>query len=226
MQPAGGLVPEPVAQHSHFFVELFAGAGPLTAAVRATGVPCLAPQDIEHGGADLADDDQFEQLLDLWRHSCAQGLLPIFHMGTPCSSFSRARDRSARTRIRSPQHPWGLFPHPASQLGNQLAIRSACCVRLFLELGGTGSIENPASSYIWPVLDELLGDLESVDIFYHQCRFGSPFKKPTRLRVWGDLDLASRANMCKPPPSTQQAANIRADVVTTWNWALAKRPRV
>ena len=165
----------------------------------------MAPQDIEHGGADLADDGQFEELLALWQHWASQGFKPIFHMGTPCSSFSRARDRGAKTRIRSPQHPWGLFPHPASQLGNALAIRSAFAVRHFLELGGSGSIENPASSYLWPVLDELLGDVEATDVLYNQCRFGSPFKKPTRLRVWGDLDLSSLAKTCTPP--SRQAAS-------------------
>ena len=145
------------------------------------------------------DDDQFDDLLALWRRWAAQGLKPIFHMGTPCSSFSRARDRSLRTKLRSTTHPWGLFHHPTTLLGNQFAMRSAFAVRVFLELGGTGSIENPASSYLWQVLDELLPGVESTDVFYHQCRFQSPYKKPTRLRVWGDLDLSSLGRLCAPP---------------------------
>ena len=96
--------------------------------------------------------------------------------------------------------PMGLFEHPTSQLGNQFAMRSAFAVRMFLELGGTGSVENPASSYLWQVLDELLPGVESADIFYNQCRFGSPYKKPTRLRVWGDLDLSSLGRLCAPLP--------------------------
>ena len=117
----------------------------------------------------------------------------------PALPFSRARDRSFRTRLRSTAQPWGLFQHPTSQLGNIFAYRSAFAVRVFLELGGSGSIENPASSYLWQVLDELLEGLECTDTFYHQCRFGSPFKKPTRLRVWGDLDLSALGRTCSPP---------------------------
>ena len=72
----GGLSSQPQAGHSHFFVELFSGKGPLTAAVEATGVPCMAPQDLQYGGADIMDDDQFDDLLALWRRWATQGLKP------------------------------------------------------------------------------------------------------------------------------------------------------
>ena len=90
-RPVGGLPSQLVAGHSCFFVELFSGEGPLTAAVSATGVPCLAPQDLQFGGVDITDDDQFDALLTLWRQWSAQGLKPIFHMGTPCSSFFQSQ---------------------------------------------------------------------------------------------------------------------------------------
>ena len=183
--------------HSSFFLELFAGDGGLSAAVRETGVPILAPQDWHHGGAGLLSGEDVDSLLSLWREACRAGRSPIFHLTPPYRSFSRACDRSNRTRLRSRARPWGFEEnHWKTAEGNAAALRSAFLVRQLLQLGGAGSVGNPANSYLWQVFDEMLGDLEHSDVHYHQCMFGAPIRKPTRLRVFGDLDLGSLGRIC------------------------------
>ena len=46
---------------THLFVEIFAGKGALTAAVRAVGVESRGAGELENGGTDFADPDQVEQ---------------------------------------------------------------------------------------------------------------------------------------------------------------------
>ena len=48
---------------------------------------------------------------------------------------------------------------------------------------------------MWLVFDEIMS-IPFVDIHFMQCRFGSPFYKPTRLRVFGDLDLRKLNKVC------------------------------
>ena len=50
--------------HGCVFLEVFAGFGRLTAAVRSVGVPALHPQDLRYQGVDVLDDESLRQLLD------------------------------------------------------------------------------------------------------------------------------------------------------------------
>ena len=132
------------------FLEVFAGEGGLSSAVSRLGVPTLPPQDFETGGADLGAEGSFLDLLSFWR-AVFEGAraTPVFHFATPCASFSVARDRNPRTRLRSRTHPWGLYPDdPVTRQGNLMATRTAQAVRALLELNGTGTIENPVGSYL------------------------------------------------------------------------------
>ena len=67
---------------------------------------------------------------------------------------------------------------------------------LVRELGARGSLEQPASSYMLPYLDQE-GLLEEHDqVLLHQCRFGSPYRKPTVFLTFGGLELSSLAQTC------------------------------
>ena len=206
------------------FHEIFAGCARLTQAVADEGVPALYPQDLVTEGWDLSTRAGVEALKALWglvlageavepghryfRRDVAEGTQIwenlggverriVAHFGTPCASFSRARDRSARTRLRSKEHPWGFSRTcPVTELGNQLARRTAELIRFLVRRGGAATVENPADSYLWACLDALLSDVPSEDVFLTQCMFGTPWRKATRIRVFGPLNLASLGRVC------------------------------
>lgn len=126
------------------------------------------------------------------------------HMGLPCGTASRARDRPIPAKLRaqgapSPKplrsaiHPLGL-PNLAGV--NRAKVHSAnilyqLAIQILVFLAGRTviiSIENPANSYLWPALvalaiktsleaAELLNKLERVT--FHACCHGSSRRKHT-----------------------------------------------
>ena len=53
------------------------------------------------------------------------------------------------------------------------------------ELGALVSIENPAKSYLWLVAEKFKkAETQHADIDFEACMFGTPYRKPTRLRCW------------------------------------------
>ena len=48
-----------------------------------------------------------------------------------------------------------------------------------------GDIGNPASSYIWGYYEMLFGPSTALDIVFSQCRFGTAYRKDTKLRCFG-----------------------------------------
>ena len=192
----------PTATHSScrfLFLELFAGSGHLSGHVGRV-LPCLPPQDIDKGGADFLDNDQAESLKQIWKHHADQGTRLIFHVAPPCSTFSRARDRSQRTKLRSSAHPEGIVQNELVKEGNLIAKRTAECVNYLVEsLGAVGSWEQPAGSYMLPYLDSLEAiSVEREAVLLHHCRFGKPFKKPTVFWLFGGLRLPSLDRRCTP----------------------------
>ena len=97
-------------------------------------------------------------------------------------------------QLRSALHPWGL-PHlegkdlQTARTGN-LQVRRACAlIKWSISARQSGYLENPATSRVWLVIQKLLrrelaaGLLRIIEV--HMCAYGTPFKKPTRLLVWG-----------------------------------------
>ena len=84
---------------SDLFAEFFAGGGELTRAVRTQGVPTMPPDDLATGGVDFDDVDQVAALRKELRAAAASQHL-VVHLAPQCATFSRARDRAARTRLR------------------------------------------------------------------------------------------------------------------------------
>ena len=138
------------------FLELFAGAGGLTAAVRRLNLPAFEPQDLlksDESGLnkhfDLGVDEHFKELRGL----CRRGSVRWLHGAPPCKTFSRARrtDALARSRIlRSDEVPEGFDPKPQIvKEANLLASRMARLARCIYKAGGWFSIENPEASLMW-----------------------------------------------------------------------------
>ena len=101
------------------FVELFAGSAGLTRAVDSAGVPVVPPDEIHLGGTDFRDPNRWRPSKELLGESAAaegtrgeRGVRRrrFTHLAPPRSTFSKAKDRSWRTRVRSRAQPIGIPP--------------------------------------------------------------------------------------------------------------------
>ena len=102
-------------------IELFAGPGALSRAI-GRHLCTLPPRDLELGGVDFSDSAAVQVLHQSWQALADAGYHLLFRVAPPCASFSRARDRSYRTRLRSSAQPGGLYPEdPTTVLGNAIA---------------------------------------------------------------------------------------------------------
>ena len=126
----------PQASAEGVFVELFAGAGGLTSAVRRLGLAVVPATDFVPSGrqgsseevsfADLLDNATYDRLL----RAAKRGEFRWLHGGPPCKSFSRARRRDEHGNapmLRSIRFPAGL-PGIKTRIveeGNELAKRFA-----------------------------------------------------------------------------------------------------
>ena len=85
-----------------FFIEAFAGSAVFTIAVMMNGIPCFCPWEIS-----------IDARLDVVRNmhhllfAIQVGLIAAMHLGTPCTSFTRARIPQLRS-TRQPMGPSGL----------------------------------------------------------------------------------------------------------------------
>jgi len=188
------------------FVEVCAGDAGLTQAVSEAGVQVLPPNEFTKGGTDLTCEEAVESLKEDLMEQHQRGHLIVLHIAPPCSTFSRARDRSRRTQLRSARFPSGLpfLLHPRSRRREAILTANKIAYEAFAlaawahgTLRAVVSIENPDRSYIWAHIDS--SDLELGDFserVLSQCRYGAAYQKNTRLRVWGSglpgLDLRCR----------------------------------
>ena len=167
------------------FCEFFAGEGALTSAVTAAGVPARSPEDLAGGGVDFSDKSAVDALRPEFEELSASGVKCVVHFAPPCSTFSRARDRSSWTRLRSGAFPGGMPKRtPHTHTANLVARNTLDLAEwLVRDLGMAVSIENPERSYLWLFLDFSDG-LPFVDATFSACMFGTCSQKNTRLRCW------------------------------------------
>ena len=123
-------------------------------------------------------------------------------LGTPCSSWSRARhDLPDSWGPRSRNHIWGK-PNLSDRdkervkIGNRTLNYSNRIIKLAKTLFIPVVIENPDSSYLWhaPTLVRLSGD--SDDVIVDFCQFKKRRRKRTRLRVWLMSELTTVSRTC------------------------------
>lgn len=170
------------------FLEVFAGKGALGRALRARGFGVVVV-DIALGH-DLKDPE-VQLLLQGWIDS---GVAWGLWLGTPCSSFSRARRAPENSRwpgpLRSSEHPAGLpqlkeLDRQKVVEGNLLA-KIAGGLRQRAQLRGLGcGEENPAQSFLWSLPSRSrLCDASVEQIVFDQCAFGRPWRGRTRVQFW------------------------------------------
>ena len=98
--PLGWYIPE-----APIFVEIFSGSGKLAQAVATAGWQVMCWDILKGPDYDLT----LPKIQDRLKGWLNQGAIRAFHMGFPCSSWSRARDLpNGPPRLRSQHHIWGL----------------------------------------------------------------------------------------------------------------------
>ena len=80
----------------------------LTDAVKALGNKTEAPNDFQSSGSDFRESKQVTKLKEKLSLLAAEANFLVVHLAPPCATFSRARDRSFRTRLRNKWCPEGL----------------------------------------------------------------------------------------------------------------------
>ena len=114
----------------------------------------------------------------------------------PCATFSKARDRCWRTRVRSWAQPAGIQPVSAKVCkANVIAKQAILFARWAAEtLGATVTMGNPDFSYLWIYGTPYFGSHTKYrDTRMSYCRYGKAYKKNTRFRTWnGDFSKLNR----------------------------------
>ena len=205
---------------SLYFVELFAGEGTLTQAMRDLGIACEPPNDLAHGGTDFGSKAQVARLKSRLQVLHMSGKKLIIHLAPPCSTFSRARDRSDSTRLRSSSHPAGLAWLQPDRLqitgeANRIAWLAFDFAAWAAEvLGAVVSLENPTGSYIWPwsTLQKDLPTSTFEDAVVSQCLFGAPYRKNTTFRLW-NAEGAGLQRQCTKTAEGHTCGSARHDIL-------------
>eukprot|EP00434_Breviolum_minutum_P020702 symbB.v1.2.018256.t1/scaffold1449.1/size118046/7 len=171
----------PRALRFQVFLEIFSGSGRLGRAVmKHCSLPVLL-WDITYGtDYDLCVRKNQWKILEWIR--C--GAIAAGHLGTPCNSFSRARDQpGGPPPLRSDSKPLGLEGlRPGDEakvrIGNVLMRFSVRIMLLALMLGLPFTLENPRRSPLWicPPMLALLRRRNVSTVFVDFCMFK---KKPT-----------------------------------------------
>eukprot|EP00438_Fugacium_kawagutii_P022823 Skav218923 [mRNA] locus=scaffold2031:18320:23007:+ [translate_table: standard] len=152
------------------FLEIFAGTGRLTAAIKNAGMATLAPIDFLNGSHhDMRRRASQLAVLAFLK----AGWVRFVHLGTPCTVFSRARHfikNHERARERE-------------RVGVELGLFSAEVIEVCNRYNIHWSLENPRSSRLFelPFLSGLLHRKGVVRVDVDFCQYGEPYKKPTSI---------------------------------------------
>ncbi|CAK0826987.1 unnamed protein product [Prorocentrum cordatum] len=183
MQDHAARCADSLGEITRFFLEVFSGSGRLGRAVAAEGLPvllwdiCLGPE------YDLLSP-QKRGLIRSWVRS---GLVIGIHIGTPCNTWSRARDiPPGPMPLRSDAFPLGLpdlsvKDQAKVDAGNVFMIFSAGLMHEAIRANIPASNENPQTSRLWlaPPFVRLLRSSAVTFTITHFCQWGAPWRKAT-----------------------------------------------
>jgi hypothetical protein len=173
-----------------YFADLFSGEGGISAKLATAGFPARQWDTRLGTRGDLTKRSVLRQLLrDIREGRCLGGVL-----GTPCTSFSLARDRAGL--IRTKDSPWGL-PNLSEKdqakvdEGNATLRASLKIIMAFQDLELPWILENPNSSRLWHCDGvKAVAALDSSEkVVTDYCQFGKPWRKRTRF-LCGNIDTA------------------------------------
>ena len=185
-------------------VEWCAGTSRVAGACAAVGLPSESFEI----SRDVLEDVLSRHVKSRLRHLIQHRRLRLLWIGIPCGSFSRARRGKKGgggwpppLRGDSPPDIFGL-PHLSEKdqqrvrIGNRLAKEMCVLIKLCIRCKVPVVVENPSLSrlFLFPALRKLISK-SSGNIVFHQCQYGSNFKKPTRLVAW-NFDISSLCKVC------------------------------
>lgn len=188
-----------------YVIEVFSGCGRLSRAMSALGFVARA-YDIEYNHeCDLLNQDNLNKLLQ-WIRSHA-GSIALIWLGTPCTSWSRARkhDGGPPPLRDDDDNLVSGFPHLNTRdkakvaEGNQLLQVSVDIIALATELSIRWVMENPFSSRLWLVPSVKL--LVTRGASFHQvdyCAYGMPWRKSIGLLSENFHALPRALHICHP----------------------------
>ena len=178
-------------------MEIFAGTGRLTAAIRQLGFRSSFGIDHQISAKlvapilqlDLTVPANFNFVQDILK----EPLCLYAHFAPPCGTASRARTIQRRGQYNPPPLRSDAFPNGLPNLGpinqqrvqaaNQLYDLTQQLCRLCIQHGVLFTIENPARSFMWQTthMQQFLDTFQLHSTFFHHCMYGSSRRKHTRL---------------------------------------------
>ena len=186
----------------HLCLELFAGTGRLAASWSKQGYGSLA-FEIDQGPEFDLTCRTTSNTLKGWIASHA---ITCVWLGTPCTSWSRARrgpPSSNWCSIRSSEHVLGL-PHlrpndlAAVASGNRTAKASGEILRACIRHQVPCALENPSTSMLWlaPWIEPLRHRPGFRELVVGFCQYGARWRKATRIWTWHCIERPSLCRRC------------------------------
>lgn len=166
------------------FLDLFSGKGGVSRAVRARGIQAWE-FDVKNGDAfDLTNSNVLKNI----ERKISKSMVVACMLAPPCSSFSRARDRTSV--IRTAQKPWGVPKHILSdadalrvQVGNRCVRAALRMIRALERHQVPWILEQPLTSRMWDLgpFRQLRKQSHIAFESLHQCQYGTRWRKATGL---------------------------------------------
>ena len=134
------------------FVEIFAGAGVLTARVKRKGIQIFGDMDIISDGIDLTQERHQRESKARLKANAEEGWKISLTIANPCRTLSQARNQNRLTRIRSSEEPRGVRDAPAKfradidKADALVAFTQELADWVHTELDADVSVENPGDS--------------------------------------------------------------------------------
>ena len=225
-----------------FCIEIFAGSGKLTAALRSLGLRDSFGVDVklpEHLRSpiiqyDLLKEDHVRLVQDL----IASPFCVYVHFAPPCGTSSRARLIQRKGRWNPPILRTEKFPDGLPGLSGTLAARVHSANELYqvtcdlaefcLQKQKYFSIENPGRSFMWrtkPFL-KFCQKISLQEVFFHHCRYGSARRKLTKflhnVPSFQQLESFCDNQHQHEPWGQDPAGHWRTSEETTYPWQLCR----
>jgi len=166
-------------------LELFAGKGLWSKTAHSFGYGCIS-LDIAFGPECDLLNPRVQAVVKGWLSS---GLICVVWLGTPCSSWSRARHDFNGGGPRNQEFIFGLKDLSVADqhrvdVGNKSLRFSLQIIRVCIRMRIICCLENPLTSWMWSApplqLLSLKGHLSITDY----CQFGTPWRKSTKVLVF------------------------------------------
>ena len=225
-----------------FSIEVFAGSGRLTAAMKALGlknsfgIDHKLPQHLRSPiiQYDLMKPDQLSIVQNLIQSPfCA-----YVHFAPPCGTSSRARLIQRRGRwnppiLRTDEHPNGI-PNLSGVLAARVAsanlLYQVTCdlVELCLDTKKYFSVENPGRSFMWLTspFARLTQKHAFREVYFHHCKYGSSRRKLTKflhnVPSFQELELFCTNDHPHEPWGQSPAGHWHTAEETSYPWELCR----